>query len=146
MDEEEQITLVSGGERITDRRAANFEVTDESANSENDEIESEESDDELLGPEGLASDSENEDSEMSENDEDDEIREIQREIEGYSGSEEESDTAETELRWKDGMQEKASQAFYKRQSTSVNLKELGALINKYVKDQLQRRIRYVFSL
>ena len=146
MDEEEQITLVSGGERIADRRAANFEVTDESANSENDEIESEESDDELLGPEGLASDSENEDSEMSENDEDDEIREIQREIEGHSGSEEESDTAETELRWKDGMQEKASQAFYKRQSTSVNLKELGALINKYVKDQLQRRIRYVFSL
>ena len=115
--------MVSGGERIADRRAANFEVGEEGEEEGESEDDSEE---ELLGPEGLASDSENEEnSEMSESEEGDEIREMQRQLEGESASESENDEDEKQLRWKDGMQEKASQAFYKRQSTSVNLKELG---------------------
>ena len=45
---------------------------------------------------------------------------IQKELEG---DEEEED--ENELRWKDGMHERASKAFYNRQSTNTNLKDLG---------------------
>lgn len=55
----------------------------------------------------------------------DNIRQIQRELEGDDSEEEEEEEEDaTELKWKDGMKERASQAFYNRQSNSTNLRNL----------------------
>ena len=120
MMEEENVTLVAGGERIAERRPANLMERESEEEGEDDEDESE---DEIDGPTTFASDSEDDGDEFEGEEEEEHIRSIQKEIEGDDG--EESDEDHDGLNWKDGMRERASQAFYDRQSSSTNLRNLG---------------------
>ena len=129
--EESGLTLVKGGMSIARRAVPDQKIVfNELSEDEN----VEESDEEIEAPEGMASDSETDDEPMEVNEEDAEtIRQIQKEIEG---NEEEDEEDVSEFRWKDGMHERASSAFYSRQNSSVSLKQI---VYGDVKQELEKK-------
>jgi len=125
----ELLTLLAGGNKV-ERRPADF--GDEEENDEEDdedlEGEEEESEDEIEGIERseLASDSDGEEADdFDANEMDGKLLEIEQELEGGEGENSSGDEdAEDELNFKNEMHKRASNSFFARQSSSVNLKSL----------------------
>ena len=119
----ELLTLLAGGNKV-ERRPADF--GDEEEDDEDVEGEEEESEDEIEGIERseLASDSDREEADdFDANEMDGKLLEIEQELEGKNSSGDEDD-AEDELNFKNEMHKRASNSFFARQSSSVNLKSL----------------------
>ena len=120
----ELLTLLAGGNEV-ERRPANFEGEeddddDDSEEDDNSREEEEESEDEIEGLERreVASDSDGEGEDFDANEMDGKLLEMQQELEGSDAE------SEDDLAFKNEMHTRASNSFYARQSSSVNLKAL----------------------
>ena len=80
-EEDVGLTLIRGGEAI-ERRVVPEKINQEAEGDENEEMDEDESDEELEGPEDIASASEDEEEMEIDEEDENQIRELQREIEG----------------------------------------------------------------